>query len=259
MIQDYERHTGAKLVIAIDYITIDFVQNLEEHLIHDDASGELHVLLRSPGGDGEQAVRAIRALQRRCAKLVFVIPDMAKSAATLLALGADEIRLGPTSDLGPIDPQMHIGSRWTPAKAIISAVEQAEKAVSEDRGLTPLWASLLADVTALDFQAAKAELDRTRSMVHQAISYRTSPPQDEELEALVDRLVKDLQDTPDSHAATLGPTELRRMGLPITELDPAGWEWECVWRLWTRYWVQVQGPIYESAYGSFRPDGPHPA
>lgn len=73
---------------------------------------ELHLVLRSPGGDGEQAIRAIRALQSRCSKLVIVFPDIAKSAATLLALGADEIRLGPASDLGPVDPQMMVGNRW---------------------------------------------------------------------------------------------------------------------------------------------------
>lgn len=205
-------------------------------------------------------MRAVRALQKRCSKLVFIIPDIAKSAATLLALGGDEIRLGPTSDLGPIDPQMQIGSqRWFAAKAITNAVEQAEKAVSDDRDLTPLWASLLAEVTALDFQAAKAELDRTASMVRQAISYRTNAPAGTALDELVERLVEDLQDTPKSHATTLGPSELLAMGLPIVELAPDSWEWECIWRLWILYWVQIGGPIYESAQGSLRPEGPQPA
>lgn len=80
---------------------------------------------------------------------------MAKSAATLLTLGADEIRLGPASDLGPIDPQMNIAGGWYAAKDIISAVAQAEEAVAQNRSLTPLWANLLAQVTALDVRAAQ--------------------------------------------------------------------------------------------------------
>lgn len=259
LIAAYEARTACKFVAAIDIIDIDFVQNIEEHIYQEDGSRELHVLLRSPGGDGEIALRAVRSMQARSSKLVLLVPDIAKSAATLLALGADEIRLGPTSDLGPIDPQMQIGDRWYSAKAITSAVHQAEKAVADDRVLTPLWASLLAQVTALDYQAAKAELGRTTTMVKQAIGYRTDPPDGGEFEAMAQKLVEDLQETPTSHATTMGPLELRQMGLPVVDMDPCSWEWECIWRLWTLYWIQAGGPIYESDRGSFRPLGPHPA
>lgn len=259
LIDEYERQTGAKFLAAIDVISIDFVLNLEEHLLHEVGDRELHLVLRSPGGDGEQAIRAIRALQSRCSKLVIVVPDIAKSAATLLALGADEIRLGPASDLGPVDPQMMVGNRWFAAKSILAAVTQAEKSVKEDRMLTPLWAALLAEVTALDFQAAKAELARTESMIRQALSYRTPPPDEEQTEKLVGALVAALQEDPTSHGASLGPTELKKLGLPVVSVEPTSWEWECIWRLWALYWVQIRGPIYESSSASYRPDGPQPA
>lgn len=262
LIQAYETTTGCKFVAAVDFIDIDFVQNIEEHLYKEDGSREVHLLLRSPGGDGEMALRAIRSIQARSARLVLLVPDIAKSAATLLALGADEIRLGPTSDLGPIDPQMQIGGpggAWYSAKAITSAVDQAEQAVAGNRALTPLWASLLAQVTALDYQAAKAELGRTETMVKQALAYRTTPPSADEFDELAAKLVQELQDSPSSHATTMGPTELRHMGLPVVEVNPCSWEWECIWRLWTLYWVQIGGPIYESHNASFRPEGPHPA
>ena len=259
LITAYEAATNAKFVAALDYIDIDFVVNLEEQLFRESGERELHLMLRSPGGDGEQAIRAIRVLQSRCSKFVLVIPDMAKSAATLLALGADEIRLGPASDLGPIDPQMMIGGRWFAAKDVISAVEQAEEAVKSDRSLTPLWASLLAEVTALDVRSAKAELARTAPMIRQALSYRSTPPTAEQAEELVGALVAALQEEPTSHGASLGPSELQRLHLPVVEMDPNSWEWECLWRLWTLYWVQIGAPIYESAGASYRPTGPHPA
>jgi DNA-binding NarL/FixJ family response regulator len=259
LIRAYEQATGAKFVAALDYIDIDFVLNLEEHLINEKGDRELHLMLRSPGGDGEQAIRAIRVLQSRCSRLVLVIPDMAKSAATLLALGADEIRLGPASDLGPIDPQMMIGGRWFAAKAVLAAVEQAEDSVKAERALTPLWASLLAEVTALDVQSAKAELERTTPMIRQALSYRTQPPNEAQTEDLVRALVAALQEEPTSHGASLGPTELQRLQLPVVQMDPNSWEWQCIWRLWTLYWVQIRAPIYESLSASYRPEGPHPA
>jgi ATP-dependent protease ClpP protease subunit len=259
LIKNYEDVTGAKLLAAIDLIDIDFVLNIEEHLQGQRGDRELHVLLRSPGGDGEQAIRAIRVLQSRCSKLVFVIPDMAKSAATLLALGADEIHLGPASDLGPIDPQMNIGGRWYAAKDVISAVEQAEQAVSQNRSLTPLWANLLAEVTALDVRSARAELDRTEYMIRQALGYRSDPPNEEQTETLVAGLLKALQEETTTHATTLGPGELKSLGLPVVNVDANSWTWQCIWRLWALYWVQIKGPIYESLFVSYRPSGPQPA
>lgn len=260
LIEAYEAHTGAKLLAAIDVIDFDFVLNIEEHLQGESGDRSLHVLLRSPGGDGEQAVRAIRVLQSRCSKLVLVVPDIAKSAATVLALGADEIMLGPASDLGPVDPQMSVGGRrFVAAKDIVAAVEQAEIAVAGNRSLTPLWASLLEEVSALDVQAAKSELKRTGSLIRQALGYRSDPLDEEQTEQLVGALLLALQEEPTTHGASLGPTELQRLGLPVIEADPNSWEWQCIWRLWALYWVQIGGPIYESSRASYRPEGPHPA
>ena len=55
---------------------------------------------------------------------------MAKSAATLLTLGAHHIMMGPASDLGPIDPQFFINNELVAAKDIIAAVDDA--AISRD-------------------------------------------------------------------------------------------------------------------------------
>jgi hypothetical protein len=39
-------------------------------------------------------------------RFIVAVPRQAKSAATLVALGADEIHMGPLGQLGPIDPQL---------------------------------------------------------------------------------------------------------------------------------------------------------
>jgi ClpP class serine protease len=38
-----------------------------------------------------------------------IVPKMAKSAATMVCLGADSIGMSRTSELGPIDPQIKVG------------------------------------------------------------------------------------------------------------------------------------------------------
>lgn len=78
----------------IDDIFPDCITLFEE-LLHDaDDSQDLHLILWSLGGDGETAIRLVRSAQARCRELTVIVPDMAKSAATLLVMGAHHILMG---------------------------------------------------------------------------------------------------------------------------------------------------------------------
>lgn len=50
-------------------------------------------------------------LQYRCRKLRAVVPDYAKSAATLFLLGVDEFFMAPSAELGPLDAQIEYPDR----------------------------------------------------------------------------------------------------------------------------------------------------
>ncbi len=73
---------------------------------------QINLLLHSPGGDGtivEKVVEMCRAhLSGEKRKFRVIVPNVAKSAATVMALGADQIVMGYCSELGPIDPQIQI-------------------------------------------------------------------------------------------------------------------------------------------------------
>jgi hypothetical protein len=66
----------------------------------------LELLLDSPGGDANVAYTLMRYFRRHCQRLNVIVPMFAKSAATLMTLGADLIYMGEFADLGPIDVQM---------------------------------------------------------------------------------------------------------------------------------------------------------
>ena len=68
--------------------------------------GAVDLFLVSGGGDGMVAWRTISMLRERGIKISALVPHMAYSAATLLALGVDEIVMHPFANLGPIDPQI---------------------------------------------------------------------------------------------------------------------------------------------------------
>jgi hypothetical protein len=75
---------------------------------------ELHLFIKSDGGDGTASLRIVNLLRRYCQRLVALLPLECASAATMVALGADRIHMGPlafltavdtslTHDLSPID------------------------------------------------------------------------------------------------------------------------------------------------------------
>jgi Serine dehydrogenase proteinase len=87
---------------------------------HSHAPGKpLFLLLHTNGGRVEPAYLISKCCKKSAPKFVVAVPRFAKSAGTLLALGADEIHMGIISELGPIDPQ--IGEY--PALGLGSAVE----------------------------------------------------------------------------------------------------------------------------------------
>lgn len=69
----------------------------------------LDLVVVSPGGDGTAAETMLELCRKYCpGKLRIIVPLYAKSAATLIALGGDEIVMGEISELGPIDAQVFI-------------------------------------------------------------------------------------------------------------------------------------------------------
>ena len=78
-------------------------------LLRNIRSGQnVDLLLQTGGGDIDAAEKVITMVRNRVGKaqLRVIVPDYAKSAGTLMALGADVIVMSDTSELGPIDPQI---------------------------------------------------------------------------------------------------------------------------------------------------------
>ena len=69
----------------------------------------LDLMLHTFGGSGETAEKIVEMCRQHCkGEFRVIVPNVAKSAGTLIALGADKIIMGYCSELGPIDPQIHI-------------------------------------------------------------------------------------------------------------------------------------------------------
>ena len=118
--------------------TVD-IPNIATVLSSITGAEQINLLIHSPGGDGtitEKIVDVCRAhLVGANKKLRVIVPNVAKSAATILALGTDEIIMGYTSELGPIDPQVPItvsgSTQWVSAFAFVEARDNLMKEIAK--------------------------------------------------------------------------------------------------------------------------------
>ena len=251
LIRAYQEAHHCRLIVKLGPIYPHDVTPFEDLLSVADPEKDLHLLLNTLGGDGETAIRLAQQARARCKSFTVAVPDMAKSAGTLLTLGADQILMGPPSDLGPVDPQISQQAgdgtyRFQPAKAILEAVKYAEQTVQEHPETFPLHAALLGSLTAVEVQAARNVLEHAGTQLRVALRNRPDLAT-EELQELAKRLEARLIDEPQSHSAIVSAADAAGLGLPVQRLGPFDPQWQRIWQLWTRYTLKLgAGQLYEN-------------
>ena len=132
-----EAETERKLLCYVSggYINFFDALHLARILETIEQGTPITLLLDSPGGDIDAAEKMVHLLREACTPasrsandLEVVVPNSAKSAATLIALGADRILMSDSSELGPIDPQLPLpNGNSVPVFALLRAYEEAEQ------------------------------------------------------------------------------------------------------------------------------------
>lgn len=75
-----------------------------EHLGQHDT---IYLFLKSNGGSGQVSLRMVSLLRQHCRHLVALVPLECASAATMIALGANTIQMGPTAYLTAVDTSLN--------------------------------------------------------------------------------------------------------------------------------------------------------
>ena len=107
-----EKYSVAHYKLLLLYDDISDISGWHSNRIYDGATSgssdrDILLVIYSSGGRIEPAYLISKTCKRLAKnRFIVAVPRKAKSAATLLALGADEIHMGFMSELGPIDPQI---------------------------------------------------------------------------------------------------------------------------------------------------------
>jgi Double zinc ribbon/Serine dehydrogenase proteinase len=227
------------------------VDELMEQLGHQE---ELGLLLRSNGGDADAAHLVATVLHDHVDHLHIFVMGRAASAATLLALHADTLWMGPTSELGPIDPQIplrpqelwgEIGADadavervWVPAGVVTDLLEFAGL-IESDRerpGLSEAYRQeLMASLTPWRLGWLARQEKISRLYAQEALLNHLLKGEQDAVDR-VDRIVDGLSLGYASHRAGIMRRPAARLGLPVRDCD------EDVWRL-----IRRLLRIYEAA------------
>lgn len=92
---------GFGLAGFINQLILDIQDSPNEH-----RDGRLVFMLTTPGGSAEEVARIVSVIRNFYKEVIFIVPDYAYSAGTILCMSGDEIFMDYFSVLGPIDPQI---------------------------------------------------------------------------------------------------------------------------------------------------------
>jgi len=120
LIVELERLRGTKIITYVTagrqllgaQIGADVIRLFLEHLNDLAGAQRIDLFLITRGGITLVPTRLVGLIREYCGEFGVLVPYMAHSAGTLIALGADEIVMGPMGELGPVDPS--VGNQFNP-------------------------------------------------------------------------------------------------------------------------------------------------
>ncbi|MBI1826637.1 MAG: hypothetical protein HY287_13395 [Planctomycetes bacterium] len=182
---------------------------------------QIILFVKSDGGDGQSSLRLIHLLREFVGRLVVVVPLECASAATMLALGADEIQMGPLSFLTPVDTSLEHQMGPVDPRNEIAFVGQ-----DEVQRVINLWTKYASQKDVNPYQELYKYLhplvigavDRATSLSIRLCTEILRYHLTDQTEA--ERIANALNAQYPAHEYPITPYEARKLGLKVNALDP---------------------------------------
>jgi hypothetical protein len=182
---------------------------------------KIYLFIKSSGGNGQASLRLVNLLRQYCREVVALVPLECASAATMIALGANEIHMGPMAYLTPVD---------TSLTHSLSPIDRDNDRVSvsldELTRVVRLWQAQNGEARENPYQElfqhvhplVIGAVDRAESLsimlCKELLSYHIEDDQ------IQDRIAGALNAKYPSHGYPILFEEARRIGLKVSHLSP---------------------------------------
>jgi len=131
LISEIEKKRDTKIIVFFCVKSIGAQAAFKLHRILRNLRGvtNLDLLVESGGGDIDVTSKIVKMLRRYCKKFCVIVPFYCKSAATLIAISADELVMCKSGELGPVDTMVKdpTTGMWIPAHSIKEALAFIEE------------------------------------------------------------------------------------------------------------------------------------
>lgn len=205
---------------------------------------ELDLLIISNGGDPTVAWRIVSNIRERVNFLGVLVPQTAFSAATMIALGANEIVMHPYGNLGPIDSQISTargrgGRKRFGSEDLSATLELArqEICVSEpdhQDAMLEVFKIVCDDLDPLAIGFTSRSIQLTNTMAHKMLSFHMPETDTELIPKIVSALHQDFFD----HGYPISRTEARDIGL--NAVTPGREVEDLLWSTWIEIENELQ-------------------
>ena len=237
LISDIEEMTGREIIVYFAHPTEGINHSDPEDVseVIDGIDGnEIDLIINTPGGSVDAVEKFVTILRQRKLDYRVIVPNLAKSGGTVIAISSQRIFIGINSELGPIDPQFVLPDLGpVPCQYI-----------SEDESQRPVIREL-----------AKSAVIRMRQLAKKLLSEgMLKGSSSETLDEVINKISS--SDTYNSHGAVIDYSEAEALGLSVEWLEPDSELWQRVWLLYCCYDHDIKirngrvGKIIEGARNS---------
>lgn len=177
----------------------------------------LDLILHTPGGDvaaTESIIDYLHSLYDGDVRAI--IPQLAMSAGTLIALSCKSIMMGRQSSLGPVDPQI----AGMPAQGILEEFAQASRDIEQNVNKQGLWRPILERYWPTLLSTCKHAIDWSDDLMRKYLTecmLKNAPDQAEKIEQISNLLGK--QSTSKNHSRHINRAVAKDSGLVIEDLE----------------------------------------
>jgi hypothetical protein len=183
----------------------------------------LTLLVKSDGGSGMAALRMVHLLRQFTSRLTVLAPLNCASAATMLALGADRIGMGPLSYLTAVDTSLeHELSPVDHTNQLVAVsndeVERVirlwKESAGRERGTVNPYQELYKYLHPLVIGALDRASSLSLMLCREILGYHMKD------KAKAERISRQLNSSYPAHQYPITSREARRLGLNVFDLDP---------------------------------------
>lgn len=201
---------------------------------------DVDLLLHSPGGDIDATEKIVYMCRKIAGKFRVIVPEYAKSAATLIALASDEVIMGLASEIGPIDAQLTgpgPGGAYfqTSAQSFIDEFERIKKEVDQTGKLSPAYFPLLEGLNLGFVRMCRDLMGRSQRFAEKWLAkhmLKDDPKTAKQLASELCNVKKWL-----SHGVVIDADEAARLGVKVVKLERDDELWKLIWYLHCCYGV----------------------